>query len=101
MKAESLPFCSHCGSGNVLPFEDDSHTGGDTTLFIAMLAAVLVLCGYLLFVVTSYLYYPVVVFIAIIATTKLINKHQEERKQVQLRREADYMCLDCGGFFRK
>jgi len=99
MNRDDLPPCNHCGSVNVLPFEDDTPDRGDTTLFIAILTAVILITGYLLIVVTSYLYYPIVVFGAIIVTTRLINKKQQERKTRVLRGPSDYICLDCGRSF--
>jgi hypothetical protein len=96
-----LPPCTHCGSTNVLPFEDDSPATGETTFFIIILSLVLLVTAYFLFVVSSYLYTPLVVFIAIIVITRLINKHQGERKsRAVVLKEWDYMCLDCNSTYR-
>ncbi len=102
MTAAPHPPCAHCGSENVLPFEDDTPYKGDTTLFIILLSAFLVITAYVLLVFTSALYFPIVVFIAIIVTTRMINKHQADRKKrAELGIQRDYMCLDCSRFFRR
>jgi predicted membrane protein len=95
----SHPPCIHCGSPNVLPFEDDAPYKGDDTLFLVILSAMLVITGYILFVLSTYLMFPIVVFLAIILITRIINKHHRERK-VEVTKEHDYVCLDCGKFFK-
>jgi hypothetical protein len=96
-----LPPCIHCGSTNVLPFEDDSPAKNEATLFIIVLSTVLMVTAYFIFVVSSYLYTPLVIFIAIIIVTRLINKHQGDRKKrAEVVEEWDYMCLDCSRSYR-
>lgn len=102
MNRDSIPDCILCGSDNVLPFEDDSPAQSDTTLFLVILSAVLVIMGYILFVISSYLFFPLVVFVAIIVTTRLINKqYVDQAKKALLAVPKDYICLDCNGFFKK
>jgi hypothetical protein len=100
MGHQAYPPCPHCGSGNVLPFEEEERPGSDPTLFIIILLAVALLTGYFLFVISFYLTFPLVVFVAIIISTKLINR-QERQVKVETHVERDYMCLDCSAFFRK
>ena len=100
MSHRDYPPCPYCGSGNVLPFEEEGRPGSDPTLFIIILLAVSLLTGYFLFMISSYLTFPLVVFVAIIISTKLINRQEREQK-VEKHVEWDYMCLDCSGFFRK
>jgi hypothetical protein len=100
MSPRVYPSCPHCGSGNVLPFEEDEYRGSDPTLFIIILLAVALILGYFLFMISSYLTFPLVVFVAIIISTKLINRHQKQHK-VEKQVERDYMCIDCSNFFRK
>ncbi len=94
------PTCTHCGSDNVLPFEDEEPQKSDPTLFLVLLSAFLVITGYFLFMITSYLYFPLVVFAAIIVTTRLVNKRERQQKIVK-HVEKNYVCLDCSQFFRK
>ena len=97
-----LPFppCPHCGSENVLPFEEEEKAQSDATLFIVIVLALALLIGYILFMISSYLTFPLIVFVAIIVSSKLINRQQGENK-VEIHDEKDYMCLECSGFFRR
>jgi hypothetical protein len=100
MSNHSYPPCPYCGSDNVLPFEDEERSQSDTTLFIIIVMALALFIGYFLFMVSTYLTFPLIVFVAIIISTKLINRQEKERK-VEKHIERDYMCVDCSGFFRK
>lgn len=100
MSNHSYPPCPYCGSDNVLPFEDEERSQGDATLFIIIVLALALIIGYFLFMISSYLTFPLIVFVAIIISTKLINRQERDRK-VEKKIERDYMCVDCSGFFRK
>ena len=101
MSNSSYPSCPHCDSENVLPFEKEERSeGDDSTLFIIIVLALGLFIGYFLFLISTYLTFPLVVLVGIIISTKLINK-QEGEKKVEKPPEGDYMCVDCGGFFRK
>ena len=100
MSNHSYPPCPYCGSDNVLPFEDEERSQSDATLFIIIVLALALIIGYFLFMISSYLTFPLIVFVAIIISTKLINRQERERK-VEVHIEKDYMCVDCSGFFRK
>jgi len=100
MSKKDYPDCPHCGSANVLPFEDEEKTKGDATLFIVIVLALALIIGYLLFMISVYLTFPLVVFAAIIVSSKLINR-SEGKKKVEKKIERNYMCLDCSSFFRK
>ena len=100
MSNHSYPPCPYCGSDDVLPFEDEERSQSDTTLFIIIVLALALFIGYFLFMISSYLTFPLIVFVAIIISTKLINRQDRERK-VEKHIERDYMCIDCSGFFRK
>lgn len=100
MSNHFYPPCPYCGSNDVLPFEDEERPQSDPTLFIVIVLALAIIIGYFLFMISSYLTFPLIVFVAIIITTKLINK-QERKKKVEKYKVRDYMCVDCSGFFRK
>lgn len=91
-------ICPHCGGDNALPFEDDSPAKEDGTIFIILAAGALLFLGYILLLISTYVFFPGVVFISIIVTTKLINKREREKKK-EAAVPHDYMCLDCGGYF--
>ena len=93
------PTCTHCGSENVLPFEDEEGHKSNTTFFIVLLTTVLIIAGYFLLMISSYLYFPAVLFIAIIVITRVINPRDKEENAGEPV-EKDYMCLDCSGFFK-
>jgi hypothetical protein len=99
MNTSPKPACPHCGSLNVLPFEDEESHKSDPTLFIVLLTAFLLIAGYLIFVISSYIFFPAVVFIAIIVTTRAVNRREKQPK-AEKEIERDYMCVDCGAFFR-
>jgi hypothetical protein len=100
MSNHSYPPCPYCSSDNVLPFEDEERSQSDATLFIIIVLALALIIGYFLFMISSYLTFPLIVFAAIIISTKLINRQEKDRK-VETHIERDYMCVDCSGFFRK
>jgi hypothetical protein len=97
--AETPPVCPRCDSEAVLPFEDEETTQTDTTLFFVILSAFLVLTGYFLFMISTYVFFPVVVFISIIVTTRMLNRKEKHRKAMR-DIERNYMCTDCGEFFK-
>ena len=100
MSDQRYPACPQCGSDNVLPFEEETKAQGDATLFIVIVLAMGLIIGYLLFMISVYLTFPLVVFAAVVISSKFINR-SEGKKKVEKPVEKDYMCLDCGGFFRK
>jgi Flp pilus assembly protein TadB len=100
MSALPKPACPHCGSVNVLPFEDEGAHKSDATFFIVFLSAFLLVAGYLIFMISSYIFFPAVVFLSIIITTRMLNRRERERKNME-KVERNYMCVDCGVFFKK
>ncbi len=100
MSRHSYPSCPYCGSDNVLPFEEEERPRSDPTLFIIIVLALALIIGYFLFMISTYLTFPLIVFAAIVITTKLTNK-QERGKKVEKHIVRDYMCVDCSGFFKK
>ena len=90
--------CPYCRSHNILPYEDDSGEQSDLPVIIIILTALFLLALYFAFVLTSYMYFPVVVFIAIILTTRVINR-QERRKKETVKVKGEYICLNCDSSF--
>jgi len=97
--AETPPVCPRCDSEAALPFEDEDTTRTDTTLFFVIFSAFLLLTGYFLFMISTYVFFPVVVFVSIIVTTRMLNKKEKQRKAMR-DVERNYMCTDCGAFFK-
>lgn len=92
-------MCPHCGADDVLPFESEEAMESDPSFFIVLITAVLLIAGYFLFVISSYVYFPVAIFIFIIVSAKLVKRSEEQRKK-EASVEKDYMCVECGLSFR-
>jgi hypothetical protein len=58
-----------------------------------------VIAGYLLFVVSTYLYFPAAIFIFIIISAKMVTRKEERRKKKKLV-EKDFLCVECGETFK-
>jgi len=97
----NVNLCPNCGSDNVLPHEDDSVGVGELPVLIIILTALSVVALYLAFVVTSYMYFPLVVFIAIIITTKMINRQEKKQPRNFKSDNRDFICLNCNNSFRR
>lgn len=93
--------CPFCGSDNILPFEDDSGSDNDLPVLIIILTALILIALYLALVVTSYMYFPVVVFIAIIFSTRLVNRHENIQKRKPHSGSRDFICLSCNSNYKE
>lgn len=91
--------CTHCGSENTLPFEEECEKKSDPSLIIIIIAALSLLAAYFAFIVTSYLYFPVIVFIGIVISSKIINR--KERKKTRIERKKNFVCLSCNRNFSR
>ena len=60
------PHCPFCYSENVLPFEDDSKKNDTDSLPLILISALILVVGYFVFIISTYLFLPLVVFIAIV-----------------------------------
>lgn len=94
------PVCPNCQSDNVLPFEEDGSASGDDTFTIIILSALAVIGGYILFVISAYLFFPFVVFLGIGISARLVSK-KEDRKKPKKKKKRDYICLDCNHTFNQ
>jgi|GEM_PF-1117487 len=100
-KNGKIDVCPFCRSENVLPFEDDNKDPSDLPVIIIILTALFVLALYFAFVVTSYMYFPVVVFIAIILTTRVVNRTEKSRRKKHVAKNRDFICLSCNNNFSR
>ena len=92
--------CPYCHSTNVLPYEQESDYKKNYSLSIIVLAALVLIAGYFIFLFSAYLYFPLVVFIAIIFTTKFLDKKKEDReKDIQFNSGKQFICLNCNNSF--
>ncbi len=96
-----IDVCPFCRSENILPFEDDRKDQSDLPVVIIILTALCVLALYFAFVVTSYMYFPFVVFIAIILTTRVVNRTEKSRRKKNISVNRDFICLSCNNSFRR
>ena len=93
-------ICPICQSDNVLPFEEDGPTSSDDTFVIIILSAFAIIGGYAIFVISTYLFFPFVVFLGIFMSSLIDNK-KEKKKAPKKKKKRDYICLDCNGIFRQ
>ncbi|MGE5343893.1 MAG: hypothetical protein ACM3SY_20675 [Candidatus Omnitrophota bacterium] len=98
MKAGSFPHCPHCGSADVLPFEEDSGSGIKATLLMVIASALVVLFGYFFFALSAYLYFPIFILGIIVISTRLINNRENRRKK-RKKLPSHFMCTECRQFF--
>ncbi len=90
--------CAHCGSEDVLPYEDDEPVSGDYSIWVIMITGVLLLLGYFTFMVSTYLYFPAAIFIFIIISAWVVNR-SDERNKKKVVVEKDWLCLECDRSF--
>jgi len=91
--------CIYCGSENTLPFEEEHKVKSDPSLLIIMITALSLLAVYFAFIITSYLYFPIIVFIAIIISTRIINR--KAKKKTSVESEKNFICLSCNRTFSR
>lgn len=91
--------CIYCGSENTLPFEEEHEIKSDPSLIIIIIAALSLLAVYFAFIITSYLYFPVIVFIAIIISSKIVSR--KEKKKTHIVSEKNFICLSCNRNFSR
>jgi len=93
-------ICPYCKSDNVLPFEEESKGPVNESLFIIIFLALAILGAYFLFVISSYLFFPAVVFAFIILASYFINRQdKKKKKKAVVHVPGEYICLDCSNDF--
>ncbi|MEN8222228.1 MAG: hypothetical protein ABFR36_03120 [Acidobacteriota bacterium] len=100
-KNSHIEICPFCRSENVLPFEDDTKDQSDLPVIVIILTALSVLALYFAFVVTSYMYFPLVVFIAIILTTRVVNRQERSQRKKIVAVNKEFICLSCNKSFSR
>ena len=92
--------CPFCFSHNILPFEQENDYKKDHTFPIIFISALVLIAGYFLFLFSVYLFFPFVVFISIIISTRFIDKKQKDKKKnIQNGEVNQYVCLTCNNSF--
>lgn len=99
MTANPLKKCPYCGADDILPFESEDDYTNDYSFLIILIAAIIVIGCYFLFVISTYLYFPIAIFIFTIVSAMIINRKEERRKKKKWV-EKDYMCVECGETFK-
>ncbi len=92
--------CPYCRSARVLPFEEDSNLPRDHTFLIIFLSAFLLVGFYILFVLLSYMSYPLMVIILVTLSSWLLNRKERRKQKPGIIREKDFLCTDCGQEFK-
>ncbi len=92
-------LCPYCGSDNTLPFEEDNETNNDLSVPMVIFTGLMVITIYLVFVVASYIFFPLIVLLAIIVSTRLIKKYDKKPKKNISQITRNYVCLSCNSNF--
>lgn len=92
------PRCPHCGSGNVLPHEENPTPRRQDSMVIVFLAAALVMGGYLLILITSNLSFPLFL-IGVVAVSSWLIRKQERGKKRKIQKQKMFVCLECNQNF--
>ncbi len=93
--------CPYCGSFDTLPFEEEQEHDFEVSLSLVIVLGLIIIGIYLAVIVTSYLYYPIVVFGGIIIASKFVNKSGSKKNTKRsVGKESDYICLNCNRNFR-
>jgi hypothetical protein len=96
----SKPICPHCRSLNVLPFEEGSEPENNPHFLIILVSAFLIIGFYFLFVILSYMSYPIMV-IVVISVFSIYQKWKDGRKkQPKKMLDKEFLCIDCGQSFK-
>jgi Flp pilus assembly protein TadB len=94
------PSCPHCRSLNILPFEEEGRGQGDQTFVVIFLSAFALLAAYFVFLMFSYINYPLMVILFIIFIS-IVLRQKEKRESSRKKKEVEkeFICLDCNATF--
>jgi transposase-like protein len=92
--------CPYCNSENVLPFEEEGGDPGNQTFITILLSALAILGTYFLFLMISYINYPMMIIIIIGAISYIMSRQdRKKKKKIKIQADKDYICLDCNSQF--
>lgn len=92
--------CPYCSSDNVLPFEEEGSDDGDQTFVTILLSALAILATYFLFLMISYINYPLMTIIIILVISYILRRQdKKKKKKIKIQADKDYICLDCNSNF--
>lgn len=92
MKPVSCPFCH---SDNILPFEDEkAYKNQYKSIMFIIIAGLVLIFGYIFFVLVSYLTFPLVLISGLFLASKVLNK-RETNENKAANPQQYYICLDC------
>lgn len=92
--------CPHCRSLNVLPFEEEGRDQANHTFVIILLSAFALLAAYFIFLMFSYINYPVMIILFIIFISIVLRQREKkEPKRKKPEVEKEFICLDCNSTF--
>lgn len=92
--------CPHCGSHNVLPFEEDGGGAENQTFITILLSALAIMGTYFLFLLVSYINYPLMVIIIVTAISYIMRrKDRKKKKKIKIQADKEFICLDCNSNF--
>jgi len=94
------PRCPHCRSDQILPFEEESGPVRNDTFLIIFISAFMLVGFYFLFVLLSYMSYPLMVILLVTFSSWLLNRKERRQQKPGIIREKDFLCTDCGQEFR-
>jgi DNA-directed RNA polymerase subunit RPC12/RpoP len=92
--------CPYCRSERVLPFEEESGPVPNDTFLIIFISAFMLVGFYFLFVLLSYMSYPLMVILLVTVSSWLLNRKEKRKQKPGIIREKDFLCTDCGQEFR-
>jgi len=92
--------CPYCQSTNILPFEEEDPQRNQESLMIIIIAAMTLMLGYFFLVVSAYLFFPFVIFAALIFTSFIINRKERRANRKQDKVAKDFICIDCSNTFK-
>ncbi len=92
--------CPYCRSENILPFEEEGSHNGDQTFITILLSALAIIGTYFLFLMISYINYPLMVIIMIVVISYILRRQdKKKKKKIKIQADKDYICLDCNSNF--